>query len=90
MSAPPRIGGIPYLNVRPLVYGIESQVGYSEPSRLADLMYRKQFDVGIMPIAEVLPEAPHPITHEPLREAAERARRNTWIVERPGLLKSLP
>lgn len=54
MSAAPRIGGIPYLNVRPLVYGIENQVGYSEPSRLADLMYRKQFDVGIMPIAEVL------------------------------------
>ena len=54
MSTGPRIGGIPYLNVRPLVYGIESQVRYCEPSRLADLMYRKQFDVGIIPIAEVL------------------------------------
>jgi len=44
----------------------------------------------LLPIAELLPEAPHPITHEPLREAAERARQNTWIVERPGLLKSVP
>ena len=41
----PRIGGISYLNVRPLVYGIEDQVGYCEPSRLADLMYQKRFDV---------------------------------------------
>ena len=54
MSASPRIGGISYLNVRPLVYGIEDQAAYCEPSRLADLMYRKQFDVGIIPIAEVL------------------------------------
>jgi predicted solute-binding protein len=54
VSSPPRIGGIPYLNVRPLVYGIEDQVAYCEPSRLADLMCRKQFDVGIVPIAEVL------------------------------------
>jgi len=43
----------------------------------------------LLPIAELLPEARHPITGESLREAAERARRATWIVERPGLLKSL-
>ena len=44
----------------------------------------------LLPIAELLPEGPHPITGERLRQAAERARKNTWIVERPGLLKSLP
>ncbi len=43
----------------------------------------------LLPIAELLPETPHPITHEPLREVAERARSNTWIVQRPGLLKSV-
>jgi 2-amino-4-hydroxy-6-hydroxymethyldihydropteridine diphosphokinase len=43
----------------------------------------------LLPIAELLPDAPHPITRQPLREAAEQARRETWIVERPGLLKSL-
>ena len=41
----------------------------------------------LLPIAELLPDAPHPITHEPMHIAAERARRQTWIVERPGLLK---
>ena len=54
MSTTPRIGSITYLNVRPLVYGIENQVANCEPARLADLMYRKQFAVGIIPIAEVL------------------------------------
>lgn len=54
MSASPRIGGIPYLNVRPLVYGIEEQIASCEPSQLADLMYRKRFEVGIIPVAEVL------------------------------------
>ena len=32
-----RIGSVPYLNVRPLIYGIEDQVTQCEPSRLADL-----------------------------------------------------
>jgi 2-amino-4-hydroxy-6-hydroxymethyldihydropteridine diphosphokinase len=43
----------------------------------------------LLPIAELLPEAEHPITHERLQAAAERARQNTWIVQRPGLLKMM-
>jgi predicted solute-binding protein len=49
-----RIGSVPYLNARPLIYGIEDRVTLCEPSRLADLMYRGQFDVGLVPIAETL------------------------------------
>ena len=45
---------MPYLNARPLIYGIEDRVTLCEPARLADLMYRGQFDVGLVPIAEVL------------------------------------
>jgi 2-amino-4-hydroxy-6-hydroxymethyldihydropteridine diphosphokinase len=44
----------------------------------------------LLPIAELLPDGKHPITREPLRQAAERARQHTWIVQRPGLLKSPP
>ncbi len=43
----------------------------------------------LLPIAELLPDVPHPITGEPLRFAAERARSSTWIVQRPGLLNSV-
>ncbi|HUJ10653.1 MAG TPA: menaquinone biosynthesis protein [Verrucomicrobiae bacterium] len=49
-----RIGSVPYLNARPLIYGMEDQVTLCTPARLADLMYRNQFDVGLMPVAEVL------------------------------------
>lgn len=45
---------MPYLNVRPLIYGIEDRVTQCEPARLADLLYRGLFDVGMVPIAEVL------------------------------------
>lgn len=44
----------------------------------------------LLPIAELLPDAPHPITGERLQDAAEKAKQLTWIVERPGLLKNLP
>ena len=49
-----RIGSIPYLNVRPLIYGIEDRVVSTVPSRLAELLHHGQLDVGIVPIAEVL------------------------------------
>lgn len=44
----------------------------------------------LLPIAELIPEAEHPITHEKLRDAAARVRLGTWIVQRPGLLKTVP
>lgn len=44
----------------------------------------------LLPIAELAPDALHPATHEPLHVAAERARARTWIVQRPGLLKTVP
>lgn len=49
-----RIGCVPYLNARPLIYGIEDKVRLCVPARLADLLYRDQFDVGLVPVAEVL------------------------------------
>jgi len=49
-----RIGSIPYLNVRPLIYGIEDRVISTVPARLAELLHAGQLDVGIVPLAEVL------------------------------------
>ncbi len=49
-----RIGCVPFLNARPLVFGIEHIIQECVPSRLADLLHRAQFDVGLVPIAEVL------------------------------------
>lgn len=49
-----RIASVPYLNARPLIYGMEDKVTLCVPARLADLLYRNQFDVGLVPVAEVL------------------------------------
>lgn len=86
MSASPRIGGISYLNVRPLVYGIENQVAYCEPSRLADLMYRKQFEVGIVPIAEVLLHDQYDVL-DGIAIAARGAVRSVFLVHRVPIEK---
>jgi len=49
-----RIASVPYLNARPLIYGIEDRVSLCTPARLADLLHRRQFDAGLVPVAEVL------------------------------------
>ncbi len=43
----------------------------------------------LLPMADLLPDVPHPATPEPLRAAAARASHETWIVQRPGILKSM-
>lgn len=87
MTIQPRIGGISYLNVRPLVYGIEDQVSYCEPSRLADLMHRKQFDVGIVPIAEVLLHDQYDVL-DGIAIAARGAVRSVFLTHRVPSRKS--
>jgi chorismate dehydratase len=49
-----RIGSVPHLNARPLIYGIEKQVTLCAPAQLADRLHRKEFDVGLVPVAEML------------------------------------
>jgi chorismate dehydratase len=68
------------------VYGIEDRVGYREPSRLADLMYRKQFDVGIVPIAEVLLHDQYDVL-DGIAIAARGAVRSVFLAHRVPLEK---
>ena len=49
-----RIGSVPYLNVQPLVYGIKDQTAFCEPAELAERLRAGEFDVGMVPVAEVL------------------------------------
>jgi len=51
-----RLGGLSYLNTRPLVYGLENQMVPGEPSEMADRMRRGELDAAIVPVAEVLRE----------------------------------
>ena len=38
----------------------------------------------LIPLAELLPEYPHPTQHVPLSAAAQNAKDSTWIVRRAG------
>lgn len=43
----------------------------------------------LVPLAELVPELPHPITGERLSEAAERVSRENWIVPRPDVIAAM-
>jgi len=47
-----RIGCVPYLNARPLVWGIEDRVTFEVPSLLADRFAAGEYDVALLPVFE--------------------------------------
>lgn len=53
-----RIGCVPYLNAKPLIFGIEDQVRLEIPSILAQSLRQNQLDAALIPIVEYL-ENPH-------------------------------
>lgn len=55
-APPPRIGSVPFLNARPLVHGLGSEVAYDVPSRLAARLRAGEFDVALAPVAGFLGE----------------------------------
>lgn len=52
--APFRVGSVPYLNGVPLTRGLENQVMYAVPSKLAELLRRDELDAALVSLAEVL------------------------------------
>ena len=55
-ARPPRIGAVQYLNTKPLVHGLSGRgldVTYDLPSRLADRLARREFDVALIPSIEL-------------------------------------
>ena len=49
-----RLGGVGYLNTRPLIYGIEQQVTLGHPSKLARELFRGELDGALVPVFEAL------------------------------------
>jgi len=81
-----RIGSVPYLNARPLIYGIEDRVTLCESARLADLMYRRQFDVGLVPVAEILLHDQYDIT-DGIAIAGRGAVKSVFLAHREPIEK---
>src|SRR5437016_9596999 len=52
--APFRVGSVPYLNAVPLTRGLEDQVIFVTPSKLADMLQRDELDAALVSVVEVL------------------------------------
>lgn len=49
-----RVGGVSYLNTRPLIFGIEPQVRLDHPSQLAAELFHGKLDAALVPVYEAL------------------------------------
>src|SRR6185437_5534046 len=52
--APFRVGSVPYLNAVPLTRGLEEQVVFVTPSKLAELLQQDELDAALVSVTEVL------------------------------------
>jgi predicted solute-binding protein len=49
-----RIGSVPYLNAAPLTRGIESELIFATPAKLAEMLRRDELDAALVSVTEVL------------------------------------
>ena len=49
-----RIGSVPFLNAAPLTRGIESELIFATPAKLAEMLRRDELDAALVSITEVL------------------------------------
>jgi chorismate dehydratase len=52
--APFRVGSVSYLNAVPLTRGLETQITFATPAKLAGLLRRKELDAALVSITEAL------------------------------------
>lgn len=52
--APFRVGSVKYLNAVPLTRGLEDEVIFATPSKLAEMLQRDELDAGLVSVVEVL------------------------------------
>src|SRR5438552_7741527 len=51
---PFRVGSVPYLNAVPLTRGLEDQILFVTPAKLAEMLQRDELDAGLVSVTEVL------------------------------------
>ena len=52
--APFRVGSVKYLNAVPLTRGLEDQITFTTPARLAEMLRRDELDAALVSVTEVL------------------------------------
>src|SRR4051812_20412323 len=51
---PFRVGSVSFLNAVPLTRGLEDQILFTTPAKLAELLQKSELDAGLVSITEVL------------------------------------
>lgn len=49
-----RVGSVPYLNAVPLTWGLEKEISFTTPAKLAEMLQRDELDAALVSITEVL------------------------------------
>ena len=52
--APMRVGSVSFLNAVPLTRGLESEIVFATPAKLAELLQKDELDAGLVSVTEVL------------------------------------
>src|SRR6516162_1823602 len=52
--APFRVGSVGYLNAVPLTRGLEEEVVFTTPAKLAEMLQRDELDAALVSVVEVL------------------------------------
>src|SRR5882757_6071746 len=52
--SPFRVGSVRYLNAVPLTRGLEDEVVFATPSKLAEMLQRDELDAALVSVTEVL------------------------------------
>ncbi len=84
MSVAPRIGCVPYLNARPLVFGIREPIDFQVPAKLADSFSAGAYDVALLPVYEIL-RSPGSIVVEGVSISARGPVRSVLVAHRRPL-----
>jgi len=87
MSVAPRIGCVPYLNARPLVFGIREPIDFQVPAKLADSFSAGAYDVALLPVYEIL-KSPCALVVDGVSISARGPVRSVLVAHRLPLSKT--
>ena len=84
MSLSPRIGSVPYLNAKPLIYGLENEVMMDHPARLAARLAARELDAALVPVVECF-RSPGYVIADGIAIACEGAVKSVFLAHRHPL-----
>ena len=82
--APFRVGSVPYLNAVPLTRGLEDEIVFHPPSRLAEMLRQGELDAALVSVTEVLFHDAYDVLDE-IAVASLGEVKSVFLAHRPPL-----